>query len=49
MPGTSVPPGEGSLRISEGTAGDGGTSDTRTTHRLYHSIKREHIDRVGNS
>ena len=24
------------------TAGDGGISDTRTTHRLYLSIKREH-------
>ena len=31
------------------TAGDGGTSDTRTTPRLYHSIKREHIDRVSGS
>ena len=31
------------------TAGDGGTSDTRTTLRLYHSIKREHIDRVSGS
>ena len=31
------------------TAGDGGTSDTRTTPRLYHSIKREHIDRVNGS
>ena len=31
------------------TAGDGGSSDTRTTHRLYHSIKREHIDRVSGS
>ena len=26
------------------TAGDSGTSDTRTTLRLYHSIKKEHID-----
>ena len=26
------------------TAGDGGTSDTRTTQRLYRFIKREHID-----
>ena len=26
-----------------------GTSDTRTTLRLYHSIKREHIDRVSGS
>ena len=31
------------------TARDGGTSDTRTTLRLYHSIKREHIDRVSGS
>ena len=31
------------------TAGDGGISDTRTTPRLYHSIKREHIDRVSGS
>ena len=31
------------------TAGDGGTSDTRTTHRLYHFIKREHIDHVSGS
>ena len=31
------------------TAGDSGTSDTRTTPRLYHSIKREHIDRVSGS
>ena len=31
------------------TAGDGGFSDTRTTHRLYHFIKREHIDRVSGS
>ena len=31
------------------TAGDGGTSDTRTTPRLYHSIKREHIDCVSGS
>ena len=31
------------------TAGDGGTSDTRTTLRLYLSIKREHIDRVSGS
>ena len=29
--------------------GDGGNSDTRTTPRLYHSIKREHIDRVSGS
>ena len=28
------------------TAGDGGTSDTRTLHRLYCFITREHIDRV---
>ena len=27
------------------TAGDGGSSDTRTTHRLYLSITRENIDR----
>ena len=26
------------------TAGDGGIRDTRTTHRLYRFIKREHID-----
>ena len=31
------------------TAGDGGSSDTRTTPRLYHSITREHIDRVSGS
>ena len=31
------------------TAGDGGISDTRTTHRLYRFIKREHIDRVSGS
>ena len=31
------------------TAGDGGTSDTRTTPRLFHSIKREHIDLVSGS
>ena len=31
------------------TAGDGGTSDTRTTPRLYLSIKREHIDHVSGS
>ena len=31
------------------TAEDGGTSDTRTTHRLYLSIKREHIDCVSGS
>ena len=31
------------------TVGDGGNSDTRTTPRLYHSIKREHIDRVSGS
>ena len=29
--------------------GDGGISDTRTTHRLYRFIKREHIDRVSGS
>ena len=31
------------------TAGDSGISDTRTTHRLYCFIKREHIDRVSGS
>ena len=31
------------------TAGDGGISDTRTTHRLYRFIKREHIDCVSGS
>ena len=31
------------------TAGDGGTSDTRTTHRLYRFIKREHIYCVSGS
>ena len=31
------------------TAGDGGASDTRTTLRLYHSIKTEHIDCVSGS
>ena len=31
------------------TAGDSGNSDTRTTLRLYHSIKREYIDRVSGS
>ena len=36
-------------RSVRSTAGDGGTSDTRTTLRLYHSIKREHIDRVSGS
>ena len=41
--------GGGSLRISKSTAGDGGTSDTKTTLRLYHSIKREHIDHVSGS
>ena len=30
-------------------AGDGGISDTRTTHRLYRFIKREHIDPVSGS
>ena len=34
---------------ARGTAGDGGTSDIRTTLRLYLSIKREHIDRVSGS
>ena len=47
--GTSVLSGGGPLWISKSTAGDGGTSDTRTTPRLYHSIKREHIDRVSGS
>ena len=36
-------------RSARSTAGDGGTSDTRTTPRLYNSIKREHIDRVSGS
>ena len=31
------------------TAGDGGISDTRTTHRLYCFIKREHIDHISGS
>ena len=31
------------------TAGDSGISDTKTTHRLYRFIKREHIDRVSGS
>ena len=31
------------------TAGDGGISDTRATHRLYCFIKREHIDCVSGS
>ena len=31
------------------TAGDAGISDTRTTLRLNHSIKREHIDHVSGS
>ena len=31
------------------TAGDGGTGDTRTTPRLYLSIKREYIDHVSGS
>ena len=31
------------------TAGDSGISDTRTTLRLYLSIKREYIDRVSGS
>ena len=31
------------------TAGDGGFSDTRTTHRLYRFIKREYIDLVSGS
>ena len=47
--GTSVLSRGGPLRISKSTAGDGGTSDTRTTPRLYHSIKREHIDCVSGS
>ena len=36
-------------RSVRSTAGDGGISDTRTTHRLYHFIKREHIDCVSGS
>ena len=36
-------------RSARSTAGDGGFSDTRTTHRLYRFIKREHIDRVSGS
>ena len=36
-------------RSARSTAEDGGISDTRTTLRLYHSIKREHIDRVSGS
>ena len=36
-------------RSARSTAEDGGTSDTRTTHRLYLSIKREHIDCVSGS
>ena len=36
-------------RSARSTAGDGGLSDTRTTLRLYHSIKREHIDCVSGS
>ena len=31
------------------TAGDVGISDTRTMHKLYRFIKREHIDRVSGS
>ena len=31
------------------TAGVDGISDTKTTHRLYLSIKREHIDCVSGS
>ena len=41
--------GGGPLRISEKYRGDGGISDTRTTHRLYLSITREHIDHVSGS
>ena len=36
-------------RSARSTAGDGGISDTRTTHRLYRFIKREHIDHVSGS
>ena len=36
-------------RSARSTAGDGGFSDTRTTHRLYRFIKMEHIDRVSGS
>ena len=36
-------------RSAISTAGDGGISDTRTTLRLYLSIKREYIDRVSGS
>ena len=36
-------------RSVRSTAGDGGISDTRTTHRLYRFIKREHIDCVSGS
>ena len=42
-------PEEVHCRSAKSTAGDGGSSDTRTTLRLYHSIKREHIDRVRGS
>ena len=41
--------GEAKDRSQRSTAGGGGASDTRTTLRLYHSIKREHIDRVSGS
>ena len=48
--GTSVLIGGGPLRISEKySRGDGGSSDTRTTLRLHHSITREHIDHVSGS
>ena len=47
--GTSVPSRGGPLQISKSTAGEGGTSDTRTTLRLYHSIEREHIDHFSGS
>ena len=36
-------------RSARSTAGDGGISDTRTTHRLYRFIKRKHIDCVSGS
>ena len=36
-------------RSARSTAGDGGFSDTRTTHRLYCFSKREHIDHVSGS
>ena len=47
--GTSVLTEDVHCGSARSTAGDGGTSDTRTTHRLYCFIKREHIDRVSGS